>query len=83
MNVKSVSTDTLMKSLVVITIADLIKGFFTDVFSPLIDALLPGTLTEPVNLFGIKLYINRFLIRVINFVFAFLLARYLISAHYW
>ena len=65
----------LISALLLTTITDTIKGFSVDIFVPIVDAIVPGDIRRPINIFGTKLYITRFIIRVINLIGALLAVR--------
>tara|TARA_B110000977_G_scaffold201886_1_gene299806 strand:+ start:12916 stop:13230 length:315 start_codon:yes stop_codon:yes gene_type:complete len=63
----------LMSALLLTTFNDFIQGSITDILAPIYNAILPGDIKKPVNIFGIKFYFTRFLIRCINVYVALLL----------
>ena len=68
-----------LSALLLNTITDAIRGFSIDILSPIVDAVIPGSIKTPVSVFGIKLYPTRFTIRLVNVVLAFAIVRYAIQ----
>jgi len=73
----------LVSGLLVTTIHDLIKGFSSDLFAPMLDSVIPGNITKPVKIGGLRLYITRFLIRLINVLCALLVVYYINKKQYY
>jgi hypothetical protein len=68
-----------LSALLLNTITDAIRGFSIDLLSPLVDAIVPGSIKTPVSVFGIQIYPTRFVIRLVNVALAFSLAKYAIQ----
>ena len=60
----------IVSSLLVIFINDFIKGASVDILSPIWNKILPGDVREPAEIFGVKLYLTRFLVRILNLALA-------------
>ena len=63
----------LVSALLFTTFNDFIQGSITDILAPLLNAIIPGDLRKPTNIFGIKFYFTRFIIRLINVYIALLI----------
>jgi hypothetical protein len=61
------------------TITDAIRGFSIDLLSPIVDAIVPGSIKTPVEVAGVRIYPTRFIIRLVNVAVAFTIVRYAIQ----
>jgi hypothetical protein len=66
----------LISALLLTTISDFIKGFSLDIFVPIINKILPGDISVPIQTFGMNIYVTRFIIRILNLIFALLIVQY-------
>lgn len=73
----------LTSGLLVVTIHDLIKGFSLDLLAPILNVILPGDVKRPIKVFGVDLYVTRFIIRVLNVLIAVWFASYLNKRNYY
>ena len=55
-----------ISALLLTTFNDFIQGSVTDILAPIYNRILPGDISKPVNLFGIRFYFTRFIVRIIN-----------------
>ena len=63
----------LISALLFTTFNDFIQGTVTDILAPIFNALLPGDIRSPVNIFGMKFYFTRFFVRLINVYIALII----------
>ena len=63
----------LVSALLLTTFNDFIQGSVTDILAPIYNAILPGDISKPIVINGVKFYFTRFLIRCINLYVALLI----------
>jgi hypothetical protein len=49
---------------------EFIRGANVDIIAPILNKILPGDVRNPVKVFGVDFFLTRFVVRVINMVFA-------------
>ena len=67
----------IISALLLTTISDVIKGFSLDIFVPIINTILPGDIQKPTSIGQTNLFLTRFIIRIINLIFAICIVQYL------
>lgn len=55
--------------------SDIIKGFSLDIFVPILESIIPGSLDKPTNIAGQDFHLKRFMVRLINVVLAIIIYR--------
>ena len=73
----------LISALLVTTIHDLIKGFSLDIFAPILNAFIPGDIRKPVTVVGVRLFLTRFIVRIINVACAVFVVYYINKKQYY
>ena len=60
--------------LITTTLTDLIQGTSKDILTPIVSMFIPGHHSRPVRIFGVELYLTRYVLRLFNFVFGVYMA---------
>lgn len=58
---------------------EFIRGANVDIIAPVLNRLLPGDVRKPIKIMDTDIFLTRFMIRVINMVFAMILVYCLTS----
>lgn len=63
----------MVSALLLTTFNDFIQGTVTDLFAPLLNAIIPGDISKPIKIGSVQLFLTRYIIRLINVYVALLL----------
>ena len=66
-----------LSALLFTTFNDAIMGLSMDITSPILNKVLPGNISKPVQIMGINFYFTRFMVRFINLILAIAIVKYM------